>query len=345
VAEAGALDRPSSTPDAGPGDTAPLAPITDGLTQLLVSRAIGLAYYHSCLILPTHEVRCFGDVANPQDPRLHPPAGLRAEQIHASHNGFCVTRAAAAPAALAPGVRAVPAPVTTKSLTCWGLNATFFPPANLAMDPIQVGIGYEHGCVLNADHSVVCWGQPGTNNQPPAGLRAKSIAVAAFFNCAVTEDDGVVCWGINPPAPPAGLKAKLVAVAYHGNLHLVDAAMSNGHACAIKLDDTVTCWGAEMGGNLTVPADLGPVRDVAVATFDSCAVRLDGEPVCWGTAVYDMMDPTRYHPKPPGLRLKGLRAQLGTYCGVQLDDTIVCWGDEQHQHIDFPAGGLRLYVP
>jgi hypothetical protein len=27
------------------------------------------------------------------------------------------------------------------------------------------------------------------------------------------------------------------------------------------------------------------------------------------------------------------------------DDTVVCWGDEQHEHITFPAAGVKAYVP
>jgi hypothetical protein len=332
-----ALDGAASSPP-------PAASGADGLDQMLLSRAVGLGYYHSCLITPTHEVKCFGNMAM-DDPRVHPPGNLRAEQIAGAHNGFCVIPVGqtATLAPLPPGTAALS--ITTKHLTCWGHKDTFFPPANLDMDPVQVGIGYDHGCVLNADHSVVCWGQPGTSNKAPDGLRAKALAVASFFNCAIKDDDGVACWGINPPAPPPGLKARIIAVTYHGNNKLPDAASGTNHACAIKLDGTVACWGTEVAGNLTVPPDLGPARDIAVATSDSCALRQDGSPICWGTSRYSS-DPTRYHPMPAGLHLKALRAKLATYCGITIeDDTIVCWGDEQHDHITFPAGGVKLYVP
>jgi hypothetical protein len=320
-----------------------LPPASDGLTQLLQSRAIGLGYYHSCLITPDHQVSCLGNKAE-DDPRVHPPAGLRAEQIAGAHNGFCVIPVARA-AALPAGT--LPLSVTARRLTCWGHKDTFFPPANLDMDPVQVGIGYDHGCVLNADHSVLCWGQAGTSNKPPEGLKARSLAVAAFFSCAIKQDDDtVVCWGIAAPTPPPGLKAKLVAAIYHGNNKLPEAASGTSHACAIQLDDTVVCWGTSVMGNLDVPADLGPARDLAVATSDSCALRMNGEPVCWGTSKYDGMDPARYHPMPTGLHLKAIRAKLATYCGIKMeDDTVVCWGDEQHDHISFPPGGVKLYVP
>jgi hypothetical protein len=318
---------------------------SSGLEQMLLSRAIGLGYYHSCLITPTHDVKCLGDKANDGDPRIHPPAGLKAEQIFGAHNGFCVLPVGAT-AALAGEPETLPISLMAKKLTCWGHKNTFFPPANLEMDPIQYGIGYDHGCALNADHSVVCWGQGGTNFKAPDGLRAKALTVASFFNCAIKEDDSVVCWGIDPPMPPAGLKAKIVAATFHGNNKLPEAPDNPNHACAIKLDDTVTCWGTENGGNLTVPPDLGPARDIAVATVDTCALRMNGEPVCWGTVKYDNMDPVRYHPMPAGLRLKAIRAKLATYCGIKMeDDSVVCWGDEQHDHITFPAGGVKLYVP
>jgi hypothetical protein len=341
-----AADSASPGTDSGAGGAggAGGASGTSGLAQMLLSRAIGLGYYHSCLITPNHDVQCRGDVGNAGDPRIHPPAGLKAEQISGAHNGFCVLPVGTSPAL--PGEpETLPAIVRGRKLTCWGHNPSFFPPANLEMDPIQYGVGYDHGCVLNADHSVLCWGQGGTNFKAPDGLRAKSLTVASFFNCAIKEDDSVVCWGINPPAPPAGLKAKLVAATFHGNNKLPEAPGNPNHACAIKLDDTVTCWGSENGGNLAVPAGLGPVRDLAVATVDSCAVRMNGEPVCWGNVKYNM-SPTRYHPQPPGLRLKAIRAKLATYCGIKMeDDTVVCWGDEQHDHITFPAAGVKLYVP
>ena len=108
----------------------------------------------------------------------------------------------------------------------------------------------------------------------------------------------------------------------------------------------MACWGTEVEGNLTPPADLKDVKDIAVSTWDSCALRANGEPVCWGNKVYDDRDPARYHPMPAGLHLRGLRASMATYCGIKMeDDTVVCWGDEQHDHITFPAGGVKAYVP
>ena len=117
--------------------------ISDGLTQLLVSSGVGMGYYHACHLMPSMDVRCFGSPLT--HPRLRPPAGVKSKQISCAHDGCCV---------LLP-------PEAGARLRCWSDKAPFFPPQDVlrAIDPVQVGIGYNHDCVLNADHSVKCWGQ------------------------------------------------------------------------------------------------------------------------------------------------------------------------------------------
>jgi hypothetical protein len=248
-------------------------------------------------------------------------------QIACSHDGCCIVQ---------------PKDADTR-IRCWSDKRTIFPPDAVAqaVDPIQIGIGYQHGCVLNADHGVTCWGQPGTMNAPPPGLKARSLHVAAYFQCAVKMDDTVTCWGINPPMPPADLKAKLVSAIVHTGGHLDEAPGLTRHACAIQLDDTLRCWGDNIDGTTDVPADLGPVRDVGVNTYSTCALKPDGAMACWGTRKYF---PDRYKAPPAGLALKAIKGQFGGYCGLRLDDTLACWGEEKTSHLTVPAG-VKLMVP
>jgi hypothetical protein len=352
---ADAADETGSTlpmADAGAGGVPEGGRITDGMTQMLVSRAIGLGYYHACHLLASKDIKCYG--TPPTEPRLMPPA-IKSDQIFCAHNGCCVLTGGTNSDGLADGLEdesgsarlpdgTLGLMIKAKRLTCWGHKNTFFPPAAMDMDPIQFAIGYDHGCVLNADHTVACWGQAGTMYAQPAGLTAKSITVASFFNCAVKMDDSVVCWGVNPPLPPAGLKAKMVAAIFHGSPKLPDAPKGTRHACAIQLDDTVKCWGDNVEGTTDVPADLGPVKDIATATFNSCALKLDGSPVCWGTKKYNEIA-ERFHPMPAGLHLKGIRSKLAAYCGLQADDTMACWGDESSTHLTIPAGTKFYSAP
>jgi hypothetical protein len=319
----------SEPPAPMPPPAAEGTPIADGLTQLLVSSGIGLGYYHACHVLESKKVRCFGSA----DPRNRPPADAAAgpvSQIFCAHNGCC--------ALLPPG--------SAKRLSCWSHKATFYPPAT-GLDPIHFGIGYDHGCAINKDQSVRCWGQGrGPQVTAPEGLKAKSLAVASFFNCAVLLDDSVQCWGIKAPPPPEGLKAKLVAAIYHGNLRadMDDLTQGTSHACAVTMDDTLKCWGDNIEGTTDVPADLGKVKDVAVASWNTCALRLNGEPVCWGTKKYNS-SPERFHPQPQGLRLKGIRSKLATYCGLQMDNTLACWGDEANVHITIDPPTTKFFTP
>jgi hypothetical protein len=306
-------------------------PITDGLTQLLVSRGIGLGYYHACHILDTQRVKCYGT----SDPRNRPPAdvvaaGGKLTQIACAHNGCCTL--------MPPG--------SSKVLSCWSHKATFYPPATGIVEPIQFGIGYDHGCALNKDHSVKCWGTGrGPQNSAPEGMKAKMLAVATFFNCAVLMDDSVTCWGAIAPKPPEGLKAKLIAAINHDNTRADqdDITKSTGHVCAIKMDDTLVCWGDNIEGTTDVPPDLGKVRDVAAATWNTCAVKLDGEVRCWGTKRYNN-SPDRYHPQPQGIRLKSIRSKLATYCGLKMDNTMACWGDESNVHITIEPPTQKFYT-
>jgi hypothetical protein len=309
------LEGDAGAPPASAGD--------EGLNQILVTSAIGLGYYTACHIMPGLDVRCFGD----RHPRTMPPAGLKTRQMTCSHDGCC---------ALLPKEAG-------ERIRCWSDKRTIFPPVAVSkmVDPLQISIGYQHGCALNVDNTVTCWGQPGTMNAPPEGLKAKSLAVAAYYNCAVKLDDSVVCWGINPPQPPEGLKAKMVTVIFHGGLHLEEAKGGTRHACAIQLDDTVKCWGDNIEGTTDVPANLGPVKDIAASTYNTCAIKPDGQMVCWGTKKWF---PDRYKGPPANLRLKGIRGKFAAYCAIQTDDTIVCWGEEKTTHLDVPPG-VKAFVP
>src|SRR4051812_25580648 len=132
VAAAGGAPAPD--PGTPTGDAAapppPSALPGDGLQQLLVTSAIGLGYYTACHIMPGLDVRCFGD----RHPRTMPPAGLKTRQMACAHDGCCALIDKGAPGA--------------DRIRCWSDKRTIFPPAAVAkaVDPIQIGIGYQHGC-------------------------------------------------------------------------------------------------------------------------------------------------------------------------------------------------------
>ena len=176
-------------------------------------------------------------------------------------------------------------------------------------------------------------------------MKAKSLAVASFFNCAVLLDDSVQCWGIKAPPPPEGLKAKLVAAIYHGNLRadMDDLTQGTSHACAIQLDDTLTCWGDNVEGTTDVPANLGKVKDVAVGELEHLrpsprrrAGLLGHEEV--------QQQPRTFPPPAPEPAPQGHPQQAGHLLRPADGQLIACWGDESNVHITIDPA-VRFFTP
>ncbi len=61
-----------------------------------------------------------------------------------------------------------------------------------------------------------------------------------------------------------------------------DLACGNGHAVALLSDGNVRCWGDGSVGQTTPPAGMGTVVAVAAANYRSLAVGLDGRVHVWG---------------------------------------------------------------
>lgn len=61
-----------------------------------------------------------------------------------------------------------------------------------------------------------------------------------------------------------------------------DLACGNGHVVALLRDGTVRCWGDASVGQATPPAGMGPVVAVAAGGYRSLAVGLDGRVHVWG---------------------------------------------------------------
>ena len=141
----------------------------------------------------------------------------------------------------------------------------------------QLALGQNHGCSLQSDGLVKCWGQAtygqlgsgDTNNRGDGpnemgsnlpfvdlgtGKTAKEIVAGVLYTCAILNDDTLKCWGINEGQLGYGdSDVRGDNINEMGdNLPLVDlgtgktvkqVATGEKHTCAILNDDTVKCWG------------------------------------------------------------------------------------------------------
>ena len=97
----------------------------------------------------------------------------------------------------------------TGLVKCWGddLNSAGIMDAN---NTLSVGSGWDHGCAINSDFSVSCWGKnsfgqlgDGSNLARSTAALVKNLpvvgalAVGGHHACVLTSDGKPMCWGQN----------------------------------------------------------------------------------------------------------------------------------------------------
>lgn len=227
---------------------------------------------HTCALMSTGEVRCWGSNANGQ-------------------LGDGTTTSRGSPmtvVGLSRGVRVIAAGyfhncavLLAGDVTCWGLNdagqlgdgttSTRLTPQNvtslLGVVISAIALGQRHSCVLLAQGEVKCWGdntfgQLGdgsviSRSSPTAASgfqgSVSSIALGYVHTCAVCSPGNVQCWGNNEarqlgdgtltnrnrPTNVTGLRSRALAV-----------SAGYRHTCALLDTRTLQCWGMNSSGQL-----------------------------------------------------------------------------------------------
>jgi alpha-tubulin suppressor-like RCC1 family protein len=273
---------------------------------------------------------------------------------------------------------------------------TGLPAVNVNQTVKYVSAGYNHTCAIRNDNSTVCWGnnslgELGIGNTNTIGdgsgemgsklvavnlgtSYAKALSAGLEFTCALLATSQVKCWGDNT-------YGQLGVSGTHGstsgtmgtNLPAIDfgtgrtaKAISTGreHACAILDNNTVKCWGANTYGQLgtgdtisvlypvlaTNPVvDLGTGRTakaIAVGAYHTCAILDNGTLKCWGYNVMGQLGTDSTSTLGDGSGEMGdalLPINLGTgrtakaiaaskrgdrdyTCAVLDNGTLKCWG-------------------
>ena len=212
---------------------------------------------------------------------------------------------------------------------------------------VQVAVGENHACALQADGIVHCWGG---NDQGqldvPDGIRFQQITSGWRFSCGLRTAGGIACWGRNnyeQATPPAGPFLS------------IDAGWD--HACAIGHDSTV-CWGRDADGRSSPPPETrfasigagaehtcglthqgslvcwgkndngrasqrdGPFQHLAVGIAHTCALDRDGRAFCQGDRAFGQSD-------PPPTEYRQIAAGSELTCGLTASGSIQCWGSKR----------------
>ena len=304
--------------------------------------------YHSCALLPSAAVRCWGHEVSGQ-------LGLAG-----SHTiGDDETPAAAGAVDLGPGRTAR-----------------------------AVATGNYHSCAVLDDGSVRCWGYGtsgqlgyaatdtiGDDETPGAagpvdlgpGRTARAISAGSVHTCAVLDDGSVRCWGYGEDGrlgtastrtigddetpgstPPVDLGPGRTALA---------VSAGAGHTCALLDDGSVRCWGYGANGRLgygsrdsvgddetpgsLAPVDLGRTATaITVGEAHSCAILDDARVRCWGYAghgqlgygdeqsIGDNEPPSAAGPVDLGPDAAAVAISAGDVhtCALLASGAVRCWG-------------------
>lgn len=333
----------------------------------LEARAVAIATgkYHTCAILETGGLRCwgynkYGQLGNGPDEDKWVPtkvAGLNDDV-----------------AAVALGENHSCALLVLDQIMCWGLNdqgqlglgdieTRYIPVFVPGMGSNARGIvtGQRYSCAFAITGGIYCWGEnwagqlgDGTqeNHLTPVavgGLDATPLFLAAgdSHSCAVLDTGAVKCWGSNSFGQLGdGLSAlRTTPVDVRGLGNGFTAVTSGGsHACGLSSAGGVYCWGNNLSGQLGDNSTTSRVSPVAVyglsqgvlavsaGSNHTCAMTAN-QVLCWGDNTYGQLgNATRYDSAVPvavvGINYPPVEITSGGNhaCAIQENGAIKCWG-------------------
>jgi alpha-tubulin suppressor-like RCC1 family protein len=306
-------------------------PLTDSAVPVVVNLSdithLSAGSDHTCALLITDEVRCWGanssgqlgNGTNTQEPDPVPVPGFGG-----------------------------------------GLAATPVVPA-----PSRVTAGGDFSCALNAGSDVECWGADSRGQlgngatvdsitpQTVIGLHnvdqvsASSDWQGQSFACAIAGGD-VWCWGVGGSGQMGDGSVNYTNSTPH-QVSLPHAATQvttgDGHACALLDDGSVQCWGRNDHGQLgrgseeSVDATPKPVKGIKAVTQiaaqgdTTCALLTGGHVACFGYnqggQLGNQSTNDSLFPVPVGVVNVTQIAVGGSHaCGLLVGGSIDCWGND-----------------
>ncbi|MCG8418348.1 MAG: hypothetical protein MJE77_10440 [Proteobacteria bacterium] len=244
-------------------------------------------WYHTCALLQSGDVRCWG-LNNYGQLGLSHRNSIGVIDVPANHP---VVNVGGRVVEIAAGVNHTCARLDDGVIRCWGYNAHG-----------QLGYGDGAEDVGDDEH-------PASKSPVDVGGTVVELSAGNGHTCARLENGAVRCWGHNshgklgnptlaenigdnePPsaAPPVPVGASVRRI-----------SSANAHTCVITAANNVRCWGANDSGELgygdrqsrgdnETPAQAGdvllenlPVAELVTGSLYTCALLDNGQLRCWG---------------------------------------------------------------
>ena len=316
---------------AGGGDVSAVSAVSEPVVKYPATE-IAAGYVHTCALLATGNIKCWGYNANGQlGIGNNIDSSIPIEITGGALAGKTVTQIAAG-----AGVHTC-ALLSDATIACWGGN----------------GFG-QLGTSDTAERNIPV----AITGGALAGKTTTQIAVGGGHTCALFSDSTVACWGNNllGQLGIGSYSDSHIPVAVTGGAldskTVTQISAGSQHTCALLSDATIACWGANNDGQLgtgitsrdiNVPVAVSEgsnaghtVTRITASGYHTCAVLSDGTVSCWGRNEYGQLgtgDTTNSNTPlaVTGGALTGktvTRVSAGREhtCALLANGTVACWG-------------------
>jgi alpha-tubulin suppressor-like RCC1 family protein len=333
-------------------------PVRSQLPQGTTARQIAAGLSHTCALLDSDDVMCWGNNSSGKlgdgtiTQRLVPTKviGLRTAPGSVSSSTANITHNSATVLSSFSSID-----VSSHRILEYGTDE-FLAGSTQTIDlghfgSIQhVATGPNHSCVVIAGGHVKCWGDNSdgalgtgdrTSHPQPVDVSeltgyVRLVAVGASHTCAVMSTGSLKCWGDNSAGQLGdGTLLSKTAPTDADISGVVDVALGEDFTCALKAGGEVWCWGTNTLGQLgrvsassSVPVTVSvdpdhSVVSVASSASRTCAVFSNATVKCWGKGIQGVASPGQFSSSVDGVSVADNHA-----CAVLHNGSIQCWGDD-----------------
>jgi len=306
-----------------------------------ISQAVSIAAgdYHTCAVLSTGVVQCWGENIEGQlgngksgsGSFYSTPANVKIDGVNDLTNV----------ASVVAGATSTCAQLRDGTVKCWGDNSYN-----------QLGNGNSNSSTIPVP--VV------TSATPPSPLsQITKMALQDSHVCAIQTGGPLYCWGYNANGQLGNKSTTtpLTAVLATG-VQATAVGVGENHTCVITSTGAVQCWGrgsyyGELGDGTSTDS-LTPLTAktsttasaIGVGTSHSCAVlSSSGKIECWGRNYYGQLGDGTTGDSALPVGVSALSQAKSLACGDDFTCTVVsggavyCWGDNWYGSLGDGTGG------
>ncbi|MCV6636306.1 choice-of-anchor D domain-containing protein [Candidatus Albibeggiatoa sp. nov. NOAA] len=342
---------------------------TYALTELTGVTQISAGAFHTCALLNTGAVKCWGRNSFGQLGDNSTTNKLTPVQVDGLTSGV---------SAIALGGYRSCAVLNNGDVKCWGYNGdgqlsgdggtNRLTPVllnNFSDDISSIALGYDHICILLDTGGVKCWGQGdygqlGRNSDLDSmsavqvdGLTSgvSKIALGSNHSCALLNTGALKCWGFNDSGQLGDNSTtnRLTPVQVDSLTSGVSDIGANAlHSCAV-VSGALKCWGVndkgELGDNSTtdslIPVQVDSLTS-GVSAFSlfydgSCALLDSGTVKCWGYNYDGQLGDTTSTDRLTPVQVDSLTSGISEIvsgsqhsCALLDSGTVKCWGQNTY---------------